>query len=90
MTVIQYNDYINNENNATPGYNETTKQKQVYLMFLEQVADTDDVFTVILGAQLCFHLIHPRFQLIRLAVERHRLVPQQNTTTFNILLVFAQ
>ena len=68
----------------------TTKQKQVYLMFLEQVADTDDVFTVILGAQLCFHLIHPRFQLIRLAVERHRLVPQQNTTTFNILLVFAQ
>lgn len=42
-------------------------------MFLEQIADTDDVFAVVFRAQLRLHVIHPRLQLIRLTVERQRL-----------------
>jgi len=28
-------------------------------MFLEQIADADDVFAVILGAQMYLHIVHP-------------------------------
>jgi len=44
-------------------------------MFLEQIAHADDVFAVVFGTQLSLDLIHPRFQLVRLTVERQRLAP---------------
>ena len=54
-----------------------TEVAEWYLVFLEKIAHTDNVLAVVLGTQLWLHLIHPRFQLIRLAVERQRLWHQQ-------------
>jgi len=42
-------------------------------MFLEEVANADNVFSVIFRTQLQLNLIHPGFQLISLPVERQRL-----------------
>ena len=43
------------------------------LVFLQLVCGGCDVLSVILGRELCLHLVHPLLRLITLSVEDHRL-----------------
>ena len=39
-------------------------------MFFQKIVNANDVFSVILRAEVSFDLVHPCFDVVRLSVER--------------------